>query len=294
MNKMNKKENKENKGKHVKFLIAALSFFIVLIAMLVFYYPKPKEFPKKEITQELYEGNNPWNFSLENNTAIVNNILTNITTMEKTTNEEGDEFYMLTKPHWTHMPLKYFITNEKECGSYEVNKVKKGFKEIVVSTKEAVDFIKTANEEDADIIIKCSFIKDCYTKKIDIENFGDYYTRTVYENICAHKRGIAKITEFTENKIIKAEIELIGLYGFAETNFRGMSGFYIGSCGHATTEIHEILHTFDYGHVNDLRSIMYYKGDGMGYTVQNEGECIGSKLDIDKFIIEDLIETYSK
>ena len=96
------------------------------------------------------------------------------------------------------------------------------------------------------------------------------------------------------NRKLKADIELIGLAGFAETTGKGASGFYIGSCGHSTTEIHEILHTLGYGHVDDEDNIMYYQEDSIGYTIQEEGACLGSKKYIDEEIIKDLVNIYSR
>jgi hypothetical protein len=202
----------------------------------------------------------------------------------------GDEFYYIDDLHWTHMPITYYIVNEEECGSYEVNKIKRAFDEVENTTYSIISFKKI--DKPADIDITCSFIEDCYERKIDIQHYGDYYTRTVYETICPHKGGIAGITNTKGRKILKATIEMIGLAGFAETAGKGASGFYIGSCGHPTTEIHEILHTLNYGHVNDENSIMYYQEDTIGYTVQEEGACIGKRKYIDQEIIEDLIEKY--
>jgi len=202
----------------------------------------------------------------------------------------GDEFYGAGKLHWTHMPLTYFIVNEKECGSYEVNKIKKGFDAIENATNGVVRFEKT--DRFADIDIYCSFLEGCYEYKVDIrEEEGVIYRQ---ETICAHEKGIARITSVKGNRILKASIELIGLAGFAETTGKGASGFYIGSCGHATTEIHEILHTFGYGHIDDPKSIMYYKEDAVGLTIQEQGQCVGSKKYIDEEISLDLIRTYSK
>lgn len=202
----------------------------------------------------------------------------------------GDEFYFLDKLHWTHMPITYFVVNEEECGSYEVNKIKKAFREIENATNSVVYFKKI--DRPADIDITCSFLENCYEYKVDIRKEEGVIYR--YETICAHEKGIAQITKIKGNKILKADIELIGLAGFAETTGKGASGFYIGSCGHSTTEIHEILHTFGYGHVDDESSIMYYKEDAVGYTIQERGECLGSKKYIDEEITKDLVNLYGR
>ena len=201
-----------------------------------------------------------------------------------------DEFYSVEKLHWTHMPVTYFIVNEEECGDYEARKIQKAFDEIKNAANGAVSFKKS--DKPADIDIYCTFLEDCYEYKVDIRKEEGRVYR--YETICEHKKGIAQITEVRGYKILKAEIELIGLAGFAETTGQGASGFYIGSCGHSTTEIHEILHTFGYGHVDDKNSIMYFQEDGIGLTIQEEGECLGSKKYIDEEIALDLVKTYSR
>jgi hypothetical protein len=39
---------------------------------------------------------------------------------------------------------------------------------------------------------------------------------------------------------------------------------------------------------------MYYAEDSIGYTLQDEGACLGKRKSIDKEIADDLIEVYSK
>ena len=201
-----------------------------------------------------------------------------------------DEFSHVEGMHWTHMPVTYFIVNEEECGDYEARKIQRGFDAIEEATGGVVSFKKIDGE--ADIDVRCSFIENCYEKKVDIrKEEGVVYK---YETICHHAKGVAQIIERKGNMILKAKIEMIGLAGFVETTGEGASGFYVGSCGHATTEIHEILHTFNYGHIDDPRSIMYYAEDGVGYTIQPRGACTGSKKEVDKSIVDDLVETYSR
>jgi hypothetical protein len=189
--------------------------------------------------------------------------------------------------HWGHMPITYYISNEEECGDYEARKIIRGFNEVENATKGAVFFEKI--DQPADINIKCSFIEDCYRYWVDVQETKIYR----YESICNHIKGTAWITRARGYEILNAEIELIGLAGFAETNYgRGSSGFYIGSCGHATTEVHEILHTFGFGHKNDTKSIMYYAEDSVLYTLQEPGACIGKRKTIDQNIVNGLIQIY--
>jgi hypothetical protein len=280
--------NKNKTGNIFGFIFILV---VLLIAVsVVFYYIKNEKMKAFQREKEVKN-----NILIEKEKEIIeNNSIEVIEKIEVKGPDDSDSYRHISEAHWTHMPLKYFIVNEEECGTYETNKIKRGFKEIIEATNSVVDFEQIFNSKDADITLKCSFIENCYEKKIDIEDHGDYYIKTEWEEICDHKKGVAQITEYEGNKILKAEIELIGLAGFSETTYKGMSGFYIGSCGHTTTEIHEILHTFNYGHYNNSESIMYYMEDGVGYTVQGVGACIGSKKQIDDFIVKDLIKTYTK
>jgi len=192
------------------------------------------------------------------------------------------------KLQWGHLPVTYFITNEDECGSYESRRINRAFEEVTTSTDGIVTFKKI--EEDADINVTCTFIKDCYKKWTDVRREENIVYR--YESICQHTKGLAGIRETNNNEIKKAEIFLIGLDGFVETTNRGASGYYVGSCGHITTEIHEILHTFNYKHEQSPLSIMYYATELVGFTIQNEGSCIGSKRDIDIRIRDQLKKDY--
>ncbi|MEE9525622.1 MAG: matrixin family metalloprotease [Candidatus Woesearchaeota archaeon] len=191
--------------------------------------------------------------------------------------------------HWKDMPITYYIVNEDKCGDYESRKIIRAFDEISDTTDGIVSFEKI--DQPANIDITCSFIEDCYKVTVDIRREeGVIYH---YETICAHKLGEARITKRQGFEILKAEIKLIGLGGFAETKGTGTSGFYIGTCGHNNVEIHEILHTFGYSHINNTKSIMYQSEEGVGLTIQKEGACTGNKKIIDEEIVEGLVEVYS-
>ena len=203
-----------------------------------------------------------------------------------------DNFSKTEGMHWTHMPISYFIVNKKICGNYESNMIQKAFNEIENATKDIVYF-KEINNTGADIKINCSFLENCYQHNIQVEHSGDLIITTTNESICAHDKGRAQITESSNNKILKANIEMIGLAGFAETNYEGMSGFAVGSCGYPETEIHEILHAFGFGHVNNSKSIMSPESEGVGYTLYRPGECLESINSIDEDIVNSLIADYS-
>ena len=137
----------------------------------------------------------------------------------------------------------------------------------------------------------CSFIEGCYRLVTDIDD--DAKVVYHYEMICEHRKGLAT-TRFLGSKILGSEIEMFGLAGFSETSGKGTSGFYIGSCGHLTTELHEILHAFGYGHSDDNSSIMYYAEDAVGTVIQEEGECLGKRKEIDRDIVDSLVKTYGR
>jgi len=203
--------------------------------------------------------------------------------------EDGDMFKNNEGLHWGHMPISYSIVNENECGSYESRKIERAFNLIEEETNKTVRFAKV--NENADVDVSCSFIEGCYEKKVDVRSEEGIVYR--YETICAHNRGIAQINVVKGKQIMRASIEMIGLAGFSETSGEGMSGFFVGTCGHITTELHEILHVFGYGHFDDNSSIMYPSEDSVGYTIQNVGVCTHTLKDIDAWIIEDLIKSYS-
>lgn len=199
-----------------------------------------------------------------------------------------DEFSHVSRPHWGHMPLAYSILNEEECGRYESNRIRKAFSEISNVTSNVVLFRKANASEAADIEIMCTFIENCY--KITTEITDDYSVR--YETICGHKLGVTSTT-LLGNRIVRAGVELFGLAGFAETKREGPSGFYVGTCGHAITEVHELLHAFGYPHSDDNGSIMYPSADAFSLVTQKEGACVGSDREINNAIVEDLVRTYS-
>ncbi len=202
------------------------------------------------------------------------------------------ELYKKKKVQWEKMPITYHITNEEDCGEYETRKIRRAFDKIQEATDAVVRFEEAQDKETSNIELTCKYIKDCYQKKIDIrKEEGVIYE---YESICPHEAGVAQITSYEGFTIKKAKIDLIGLAGFAETDGYGASGYYIGSCGHPTVEIHEILHVLGFGHTNNPESVMYHQTELIPYTIQKEGACIGSDKKINQEIIDDLLFIYSK
>ena len=208
--------------------------------------------------------------------------------IKKEITEQDLELYQQKKVKWENMPITYLIINKDECGDYETRKIHRAFERIQEATDEIVRFEEV--QKDANIELTCKFIKDCYEKKIDIRKEEGVIYKS--EAICPHEAGVAKITDYQGFTLRKATIDLIGLAGFAETGGNGASGFYIGSCGHPSVEIHEILHTFGFSHTPNPESIMYYQAELVPYTILQEGACLGSDKKIDQEIIDDLLYMY--
>jgi len=73
-----------------------------------------------------------------------------------------------------------------------------------------------------------------------------------------------------------------------------MSGFFVGSCGHADTEIHEILHTLNFGHNLNNKSIMFAKTEQYDFRLGKRGKCLDSDVVFDDYIIEELKSLYGE
>lgn len=186
------------------------------------------------------------------------------------------------------MPVTYSL-NEAKCGAYESKRVKRAFDQITNATKGVVTFKKAESPGQGDINITCTFLENCYKTSVDIHD--TYVIR--YETICQHDLGLTT-TKIYGNAITYAHIELFGLAGFSETKYDGPSGFYVGTCGHTITEVHELLHAFGYKHSSDNTSIMYPDADTFGLTIRKSGECAGSDKAIGHDIAESLIATYQE
>ena len=172
-------------------------------------------------------------------------------------NEEQitDEFSNIQELHWMHMPLTYSFAESNrnigprdtfnyKCPDYQIQRLKDAFNMLQNETNSKILFEEVYDEE-GEIIVYC------YKLKADegyyVEGEGGYISQ--------------------DNLILNAELD-----------------FYDHlNCGTwPDVEIHEILHLFGYGHIENKSSIM---------------TPIASRCDrgyIDEEIIQDLINTYSK
>ena len=170
---------------------------------------------------------------------------------------QEDSFPRVTSPHWTHMPITYSIKN---CNNSEV--IYNAINKLELETDKSVYFQEADNP---DIEISCISLENCYQEKI--RKWFLWIITT--EVICEHESGTSKITKMKGNKIIKAEIDLVEIPGKED------------NC--SATELHEILHAFDYGH-----------SEKPGVLMSPEsipGECNDN---INAEIIKDLINKYKK
>jgi len=166
-------------------------------------------------------------------------------------NADGsDEFSSATRLHWTHMPLTVNFSNE--CTRIILIRNRNAFNEIANETDGLVTF-EEVNDTSADISFICK-------KEIPTTNNDMYMTN-----------GDAQY--FNEGNEITSAI--INYYGVFE-------GWTPGGCSNfPDVEIHELLHTFGFGHVSGNISIMNAIQDSCPTR-------------IDKDIVEELKSTYSK
>ena len=169
----------------------------------------------------------------------------------------ADEFSQTNSPHWTHMPITYTLQNSCDKG-----KVARAMQNLADSTKKAVSFSHVISN--ADITISCSTLNNCYQNKTTKVWFWIITT----EATCEHDAGEAQITKMRGNKILNAKINLADIKEKPD------------NC--TETEIHELLHVFDYPHSESNESIMYPEATA-SCTEQ-----------IDPEIASDLIQKYKR
>jgi hypothetical protein len=162
------------------------------------------------------------------------------------TNDNSDKFSSSIELHWTHMPLTYSFSTE--CTNLIKSRNRRAFYEITNQTDGVITF-QEKNNTPVDISLVCY-------KSVPTEGF--YLTA-----------GEAQYWS-EGNKITKA---VINYYNAIEGNT------FLGCVNFPDTEIHEILHTFGFGHKPGFNTIMR----------EVQGICL-YKIDAD--IIEELKSTY--
>jgi hypothetical protein len=141
--------------------------------------------------------------------------------------KKGDEFSQVNESHWGHMPVSYRLVNEDVCGSGEAYRIRKAFFNIENETNGTVSFEEVEEYEDITITCHAGFDKS-------LMEDGKITTATTTPY------GIGNLIE-------KASID------FYDTK----EGKIASNCGrYPDVEVHEILHAFGFGHVDDRYNIM--------------------------------------
>jgi len=175
--------------------------------------------------------------------------------------KENDSFPKTQKLHWSHMPLIYKF-NGTRCQGDRYDKLIYAFNEFKTETNGSVYFIEGNYSQTPDIIINCIQYSGTTTYE------GDYSYETL---------GEGSLSAYMGNIIIQGTVNL-----YSTTASNGYFPFM---------EIHEILHTFNYSHVNEVSSIMYpYANTHSRYAYDNR-DIFGSPH-IDNDIVKELDEIY--
>lgn len=155
----------------------------------------------------------------------------------------GDQFSNSSELHWKHMPITFSITSS--CGNYQSKRIIWGFNVLTNETNNSVRFKKV--DDSADISVKCfkevpSEIPNTFTQgKAQYLNNGN-----------------------------EIESAVINYY-----NVNPNLDYYPGGCIiYPDTEVHELLHTFGFEHIENPRSIMSPEGTNC-YVRKIDNEIIG-------------------
>jgi len=177
-------------------------------------------------------------------------------------NQINDMFNDTNKLHWPHMPLIYEF-NGTRCQGVRYDKLMYAFNEIKTETNDSVYFIESSGSETPDLIINCLQVTGGTTYE------EDYSTE---------KLGEGGVNWYAGNIIINASVDLYSTQA---------------TCGYFPfIEIHEILHAFNYSHVDKMSSIMYPNTDHCTWAYDNVD--LYGPPSIDKNIIQELDEIYGQ
>lgn len=183
----------------------------------------------------------------EEDNQIIGNLSKNLSSKD----EIKDNFSNVTELHWTHMPITYKIENKEECNVKLKERIESAFNKIQSETETFVSFKET--NETPDIVISC---KPYYYEEYGSDEYVGHF------DVTYGLAGPDFIDE--ENRIINATITFYG------------AGLVCGT-GYPATEVHEILHTFGFGHDYGIIDVM--RPD----VERSSGDCKVVKID-DKYI----------
>jgi len=213
-----------------------------------------------------------------------------------------DDFSNISEIHWGHMPLTYNIENRSDCEGLPIRKVEEAFEKIEDLTDAHVSFIENKSSE-ADILINCidgaalleeagsalvckNFTFDYYKPNIHPEKEGlieksDYFvseetvkrnnTETVY--LVCYIDSSSTSSNFNWGALAEAEyFSEEGVIKSASLNIYKPGSIWTSCSGLPTAKIHQILHTFGFGHSYEpgyesgfgwIESELYYLEDVM-------------------------------
>ena len=206
-----------------------------------------------------------------------------------------DSFSDISELHWDHMPISYKFINKEECDKIRYRNILESFKILNDITNGTIEFVETSEEPDLKIscIDRDKVLKELGQKKI-CKNISFNYSKdsifyseesnlseneifisgkrlSVSENETIYEICYADITRinFTFNKKRMAEGGPSEIEG--KVIKRALANFFKEeetgiTCSFPSIELHEILHSFNFGHSYEPLWDPYYGyGDGWFY-----------------------------
>lgn len=146
--------------------------------------------------------------------------------------EIEDNFTNTNKTHWGHMPIIYKIENENECDFKVIDRINQAFSNIQSETEELLSFEKTNEIPDISIFCKPYHYEETYGVLGEASAFYILHGDAIFE------------THPNKEKLITN----------ATINFYGVG--LVCKTGYPALEVHEILHTFGFGHDYGINNIM--------------------------------------
>ncbi len=196
-----------------------------------------------------------------------------------------DDFFNVNKLHWTNIPLKYKLNN-LGCSDVQINHFLKGLNEIKNLTGGLVDFIEIF-AEDYDLKVNCvsrDFLIEKLTICEEVIVYGNPQTINWYNDghINRSERRFISATRINQTENMRTynlcsvnlkdvgfnlDYEVLGEGGPLEIEgnriLKGEVNLYQGfdayaTCVYPSKEIHELLHSFGFDHVEEPYWDPYY------------------------------------